>query len=278
MYYARQLTPPCPLDVIYAINVCLVSIFPCSMPHTQIGCKLFSIDPLIFVIEMNRNTIAVSVINLVPADSSTENKDFCAAGDSSWKRWASDLLWCVQCNSWGFWWYSMVTLSWNLIFHHNDLQWVDFLSTFGAYMDDRLGAAVLWALTSLVSVAASTLAHPFHQHVWVHPHCSIFHSDCIWLAAPSKAPSMGSHTVAREMMLTSSGPIWRATWMAFHGPQYCWSMANGSGFRENFNVNIMLWDSFLGTLDAVWTWRTLFKLLMVLITGDGEKPLLSYFG
>lgn len=56
---------------------------PYSTRHTlafQSGGTLFSVDPFVFVIQANTNSVSACVPNLAPADSPAEDKDCCTAG------------------------------------------------------------------------------------------------------------------------------------------------------------------------------------------------------
>ena len=79
MYYARALAP---LDVIYAIDPNPSLMFSYSMQHTLVflsGGMLFSVDPFVFVIQANRNSVSACAPDLASADSPAEDKDFCTA-------------------------------------------------------------------------------------------------------------------------------------------------------------------------------------------------------
>jgi hypothetical protein len=72
-----------PLNIIQAVDVRPSSMFPRSMQDTLVflsGGERFPIDPLIFIIQVNRNTISVCVANLVPADLPAEDNEFCTTG------------------------------------------------------------------------------------------------------------------------------------------------------------------------------------------------------
>ena len=73
-----------PLDIIYAIDPCLGSMFPYStlIAHTLVflsGDMLFFVDPFVFIMQANSNSVSACGPNLAPADSPDEDKDCCTA-------------------------------------------------------------------------------------------------------------------------------------------------------------------------------------------------------
>jgi len=131
------------LNIVQAIDARPGSTFPRSMRHILVflsGGKRFPASLLIFVIQVNRNAISTWVTNLVPADFPAEDNEFCTTGICALHSRNGESLICLDV--WevphGFFGQRyMVALSWKLVIHHKNLQWVDFLSTLCAYMDGK---------------------------------------------------------------------------------------------------------------------------------------------